>query len=197
SQTPKTLDNNFFLIDKSRHNNNSGIASYSNSRFANNTKWELNILNYAVMENAGVPVYVSQSSQQIRLEAYTTNKPTIYPMTELLNLECQKLYTKQDANGYNFVFQELDKNGNWGDYYYHTKDILDLYMTLDTKPSTADKIPIFELRVLVSEGLNEQGTTDKPKDWPGRWKGTDFNTHKVHVSKATWKLYNLAPFFTN
>ena len=118
-------------------------------------------------------------------------------MTELLNLECQKLYTVKDENGYNFKFMELKENGTWGNSYYHTKDILDLYMTLDTSPNTADKIPIFELRVLVSEGLNELGTTDKPKDWPGRWKGTDFNTHKVHVSKATWKLYNLAPFFTN
>ena len=196
SQSPRTLDNNFDLIDKQTN----VLGSYNNSRFANNGGAEKNILNYAVMENAGVPVYVYQSSNQIRLEAYTTDKPTIYPMSELLNLECQKLYVGKDStNCYNFMFSELKDNGSGWEpkrTYYHTKDILDLYMTLDTKPSTADKIPIFELRVLVSEGLNEQGTTDKPKDWPGQWTN-DFKTHKVHVSKATWKLYNLAPFFTN
>lgn len=197
SQSPRTLDNNFDLIDKKTN----VLGSYNNSRFANNGGAVNNILNYAVMENAGVPVYVyQQSSNQIRLEAYTTDKPTIYPMSELLNLECQKLYVGKDStNCYNFMFSELKDNGSGWEpkrTYYHTKDILDLYMTLDTKPSTADKIPIFELRVLVSEGLNEIGTTDKPKDWPGQWTN-DFKTHKVHVSKATWKLYNLAPFFTN
>ena len=200
-EEPTPGSNDFFLID----NNNNGIASYNNSQLGKSesgSTTNTNIKRYAVMESAGVPVYTMPSLKggkpAVQLQAYTgENQPTIYPMTELLNLECQKLYTAKDENGYNFKFMELKENGTWGNSYYHTKDILDLYMTLDTSPNTADKIPIFELRVLVSEGLNELGTTDKPKDWPGRWKGTDFNTHKVHVSKATWKLYNLAPFFTN
>ena len=204
-QTPVTLvdmdtsaSNDFIIID----NNKNNIQSYLNSSLGKNTdentnrKSSSNIKRYTVMENVGVPVYTADNSEnKISLRAFTgTNQPTIYPMTEMLNLECQKLYTVKDDNGYNFKFRELTGYGYWGSSYYHTKDILELYMTLDTRPNTPDRVPIFELRVLVSEGINELGTTAKPKDWPGRWTA-DFNTHKVHVSKAAWKLYNLAPFF--
>ena len=199
--------NEFILIDdKAKVNNSStylGIASYTNSQLSANPN-KKNIKNYTVIESAGVPIYTSSTKDNnhktnksggniIVLQAFTgTNQPKIYPMSEMLDLECQRLYTVKDSNGYNFVFHELGNDGTWknGKFYYHTKDILDLYMTLDTKSA----IPIFELKVLVSEGINELGTTAKPKDWPGRWTA-DFNTHKVHVSKAAWKLYNLAPFF--
>ncbi len=195
SGLPNTSTNRFDLIDHSKNS----INSYTASEF-----WKdkgdgtySNIRHYAVLEGSGVPLYTQTvpSPNQIGLMAPSTaglNPVTVYPMSELLNLECQRLYTKQDDNGYNFVFQELNNYGNWGNPYYHTKDILDLYMTLDTKPT----IPIFELRVLVCEGINEYGTTPRPKDWPGKWTA-DFSRYKVHVSKATWKLYNLAPQFAD
>lgn len=192
SRDVKSTSSNFDLIDKAKN----GLSSYINSDFARSGKLQ-DIRNYAVIERSGIPIYTqTATNNQIGLMAPYLKPVTIYPMSELLNLECQKLYTKKDSNGYNFVFQELNENGGWGQFYYHTKDILDLYMTLDTRPNTSDKIPIFELRVLVSEGINELGTTSKPKDWPGRWTA-DFSRYKVHVSKASWKLYNLAPQFAN
>lgn len=182
-------NNKFNLIDKGKK----GSQSYSDSEFGKAKEGRTyNIKHYAVIERSGVPVYTEAISPQVRLQASPSKSPvTVYPMSELLNIECQKLYIKQDTNGYNFVFQELNSSGKWDRPYYHTKDILELYMTLDTKPA----VPIFELRVLVSEGLNEYGSTPKPKDWPGRWKNTGFDQYKVHVSKAVWKLYNLIPQF--
>ena len=188
----KSTSNDFFLIDKKTEQ----LKSYTASNFAKGvTEGQSNIKKYAVIEGTGIPIYIaSNGTDAVRLSVPSAIESTkIYPMSELLNLECQKLYVRKDDNGYNFVFHELGSDGKWDKFYYHTKDILDLYMTLDTKPA----IPIFELRVLVSEGINEQGTTTKPKDWPGRWKDKDidFSIYKVHVSKATWKLYNLAPMF--
>ncbi|MBQ7216816.1 MAG: hypothetical protein IJP54_01090 [Synergistaceae bacterium] len=188
----RSTRNNFQLID---NKGNYNISSYTSSNFFKGGNNE-NIRNYAVMESSGIPVYTSynrraDNSDWVNLQAPSAAGVTVYPMSEMLNLECQKLYVRKDANGYNFVFQELNSSGSWGKFYYHTKDILDLYMTLDTRPA----VPIFELRVLVSEGFNEQGTTTKPKDWPGRWKNTGFDQYKVHVSKAAWKLYNLVPQF--
>ncbi len=195
----KSASNDFFLIDKAKN----GVNSYAKSAFGKSTREKAyNIKKYAVMENVGVPVYTNGSVRKnsvsaVGLLAYTPTPPTIYPMTELLNLECQKLYTAKDENGYNFKFMELNEDsGKWGNAYYHTKDILELYMRLYTKPNTPDRIPIFELRVLVSEGINELGNTPKPHNWPGRWTD-DFTKYKVHVSKATWKLYNLVHQFAD
>ena len=178
--------NNFSLIG------NNTVTSYKSSNFPEGTNFA-DIRHYTVIERSGVPLYTFLEGTNVVLQAPSEtglNPVTVYPMSEMLNLECQKLYVRKDDNGYNFVYQELNDSGNWRQAFYHTKDILDLYMTLDTKPD----IPIFELRVLVSEGINEQGTTSKPKDWPGRWT-TEFSSYKVHVSKATWKLYNLATQF--
>ena len=195
--------NQFDLID---HKTNDA-KSYANSEFWKD-KGDVgasNIRQYAVLESAGIPIYtqavLSTKPTKVGLQAPFSaglNPVTIYPMSELLNIECQKLYTKKDDNGYNFVFHELGNDGTWkyGKCYYHAKDILDLYMLLDTKPSTPDRVPIFELRVLVSEGINEHGTTPRPKDWPGIWTA-DFSRYNVHVSKAAWKLYNLAPQFAD
>lgn len=199
NQTPVTLvnqnnseSNDFFLID----NADNGLASYSESQLGKAEHKYSNIKSYAVMENVGVPVFTENTpDDKVRLRAFTPTQPTIYPMTEMLNLECQRVYTLKDSDGYCFVFRELNDSGNWGDVYYHTRNILDLYMTLDTRPNTADKIPIFELRVLIKEGYNENGMiTARPKDWPGKWTD-EFSTYKVHVSKASWKLYNLAHQF--
>ncbi len=187
--------NQFDLIDKGAKN----IDSYKNSEFNKGNVINKNIKHYAVMESSGIPVYTQAMTNKVGLQAPSApnlNSVTVYPMSEMLNLVCQKLYVRKDTNGYNFVFHELNDSGNWGKFYYHTKDILDLYMTLDTKPNTPDRVPIFELRVLVSEGINELGTTPKPKDWPGQWT-TEFSSYKVHVSKATWKLYNLVPQFAD
>ena len=195
--------NKFDLIDKKTSTSGTGIEeikSYTNSEFNKGEGGDKNIKHYAVMESSGIPVYTIALTldKKVGLQAPSAaglNPVKVYPMSELLNIECQKLYTKKDDNGYNFVFMPLNDQGDWGQAFYHTKDILDLYMTLNTKPNTPDRVPIFELRVLVNEGINENGSTPRPKDCPGRWKNTGFDQYKVRVSKATWKLYNLVPQF--
>lgn len=201
TKSTSNANNQFDLIDKATRttgNGTKGISSYTNSEFNKGVDEKTNINRYAVMESSGIPVYTialtSTSDKKVGLRAPTDAGVKVYPMSELLNIECQKLYTKKDDNGYNFVFMPLNDQG-WGQAFYHTKDILDLYMTLNTKPNTPDRVPIFELRVLVNEGINENGSTPRPKDWPGRWKNTGFDQYKVRVSKATWKLYNLVPQF--
>ena len=124
---------------------------------------------------------------------------TMYPMSELLNLECQKMYAYRDSTtgGRSFMFGDINTSGSGWDTYYHTKGILELYMTLDTNANP----PIFDLKVLVSEGKSDE-VTAKPNNWPAAYwytgqKGEpdDFTKYKVHVSQASWKLYNLAPLF--
>ena len=124
---------------------------------------------------------------------------TMYPMSELLNLECQKMYAYRDSTtgGRSFMFGDINTSGSGWDTYYHTKGILELYMTLDTNANP----PIFDLKVLVSEGKSNE-ITERPSNWPAAYWYTgqngepdDFTKYKVHVSQASWKLYNLAPLF--
>ena len=186
---------NFSLIDK----NNTG-NTLTNSNFDSGKNGSIKC--YAVTETSGRPVFLSgrNTTSQTFSSTDTETKVTIYPLSELLNLECQKMYTKKDTNGNNFVFADLIEDGGakWKSY-YHTKGILELYMTLDTNANP----PIFDLKVLVSEGKSDE-VTAKPNNWPAAyWYETattehdDFRTHRVHVSQASWKLYNLAPLYHN
>ena len=163
-----------------------------------NTGKYKNIKSWAVMEASGVPVRVKLKDSETDLKNFQMiaryTPATIYPMTELLNLECQKLYVREDTpeNGRSFVFGNLESNGSSWKEYYHTKGILELYMTLDTKANP----PIFDLKVLVSEGKNSSGEiTERPSNWPAAYWKPEFAQHKVHVSQASWKLYNLAPLY--
>ena len=155
---------------------------------------------WAVAETSGVPFRVSRTNTQNNTRKFSINAPftpaTIYPMSELLNLECQKLYVMGDApdsGSRSFVFSSLYSSGTkWETPLYHTKGILELYMTLDTKANP----PIFDLKVLVSEGKNSSSEiTERPSNWPAAYWQDGFAQHRVHVSQASWKLYNLAPLY--
>ena len=147
------------------------------------------------MESSGKPVFLttrnSVDAKSLRISApknsgYSVN---IYPMSELLNLECERLFCDMSTGENSLMIQRLGDNGTWNNKTPHTKGILDIYMELDTRPD----VPVFDLRVLVSEGKSD-GNTPKPADWPGRWED-EFEKHKLHVSRASWKLYNLAELF--
>ncbi len=160
-----------------------------------------NIKSWAVTEVSGVPFRVWRENawndkQELTIKAPLKQSVTIYPMTELLNLECQKLYVKgdtPDSGSRSFVFSNLDSSGtDWDTPLYHTKGILELYMTLDTNANP----PIFDLKVLVSEGKNSSSEiTERPSNWPAAYWQDGFAQHRVHVSQASWKLYNLAPLY--
>ena len=153
----------------------------------------MNIKSWAVAEASGRPFRVTNYGLTNPKDTVKINAPykdvTIYAMSELLNLECQKLYVQNSS----FYFANIKDDGDtWSNAHPHTSGILELHMTLDTKPA----IPILDLQVLVSEGLRDDGqTTQCPPNWPSSCWKSEFGDHRVHVSQATWKLYNLAPLF--
>ena len=193
--------NYFSLIDKKTL----GIKSYINSKLnptqSSTIGLSKNIRRYAVMESTGVPVYILipsdddiNTNKNIRIKAsYVPESIYVYPMSELLNLECQKIYVDKDNLGNsNFTYRELADNGEtWSKGpYYHAKDILELYMTLDTNK----KPPIFTLKILVSEGASPTKTI-MPENWHEDYWYPAFENHKVHVAEASWRLPNLEPLF--
>lgn len=162
-----------------------------------------NINSWAVTEASGVPIRISNSNSNntkkiLAEQSFYICAPympaTMYPMSELLNLECQKMYAYRDSTtgGRSFMFGDINTSGRGWDTYYHTKGILELYMTLDTNANP----PIFDLKVLVSEGKNSSSEiTERPSNWPAAYWQDGFAQHRIHVSQASWKLYNLAPLY--
>ena len=114
-------------------------------------------------------------------------------MSELLNLECERMYVGMSTGEHSFMIETISED-KWNSPTPHTKGILEIYMELNTNPD----VPIFDLKVLVSEGRSDS-PTPKPQDWPDEYWDYDndhmFSEHKVHVSRASWRLYNLVPFF--
>ena len=197
----KTGRQQFKMLDNNRRfgstNTDFDFMSVSQSNI-----WYTNIKSWAVMEASGRPVHVSTKNGVAKLEQdggeyiMYINAPyksaDIHPMSELLVLECERLFCNQNNN---FMFKRLgesNKNAAWVSSEPLTQSILELYMTLDTKHHD---VPVLDLNVLVSEGLRSDGEdTTQPQNWPDNapWR-EDFKKHKVHVSRASWKLYNLAP----
>ena len=180
--------NHFYLLG--------GKTAYTGSEFGgSHTGDPKYIRNYAVTENSGTPVYLKSPlvrDVMIIAPSDKLNSVEIHHLSELLNLECERMYVDMSTGESSFMISTLGVNSTsseWNSPTPHTKGILDIYMTLNTEPD----IPIFDLKVLVSEGLRTDGeTTECPADWPSDWT-EEFAQHKVHVSQASWKLYNLAP----
>ena len=174
-----------------------GDKVYGNSRFGD-MKSDADISNYAAIESSGAPVRLMSSSiKHIKILAPTANFTSIdiHPMSELLNIECERMYTGISTGENSFMIRTLgvdssSSKSEWNSPTPHTKGILEIYMELDTNPD----VPIFDLRVLVSEGKSD-GNTPKPEDWPQEYWKEEFEKHKLHVSRASWKLYNLAPIY--
>ena len=184
--------NNFTLLG--------GKSAYTGSRFGGGGNNQ-DISNYAAIESSGYPVYLmpeSVTGQHVRILSTTSDNVDIHPMSELLNIECERIYVSDSSGGRSFMVSNLGLNSSgkadWNAQKPHTKGILEIYMELDTTPD----IPIFSIKVLVSEGIrSDTNKTPRPEDWPDEyWKPhkSEFEVHKVHVSRASWKLYNLEPF---
>lgn len=194
-------------IDSTNNNKNKnhfsllgGSAAYTGSNFGRTSKPSY-IMNYAALESSGYPVFLSAkvtgSDKDLVIAAPTTafNGMEIFPMSELLNIECERMSVDISQGESSFMVSSLGENNSvskWNTSTPHTKGILEIYMELDTKPP----VPIFDLRVLVSEGKSDSATP-KPTDWPEEYwdkhtRKAVFQKHKLHVSRASWKLYNLA-----
>ena len=156
-----------------------------------------NIKNWAVLEASGLPVIVSNFAESSTSNVYnfTLTAPhahdvTVYPMSELLNLELKRMYVTGDSDNRNFVFQDPKANLNNGfdDPYYHTKDILEVYFKLTTNVDP----PLLDMKVLVSDGERiESDDAVCPAEWPSGYWQSDFGKHNFHVEQAQWRLYNL------
>ena len=218
-------DNLFVMTDDNVYNKSEDISAGSSKKFrlvakpnANKTNIEdntnfdfsyksssayININSWAVLEATGVPVRVSNYKEETNtITTLLVRAPyidaVIYPMSELLNLECERIYTGYSVNERSLMLNTMNDNGKFNDAKPHTRGILEIYITLDTNPS----VPVLDLKVLVSEGRNNSGDTPRPQQWPEKYwyeddrnGHEDFRQHRVHVSQASWKLYNLAPFF--
>ncbi len=164
-------------------------TTIQNSSFAN-TGDTPNIKNYAVIEPSGVPVRLKADNQGVKITPLSL--PTrIYNMSELLNLECERMFVTESTGQRSFMVKSLGFENNqsvWNPASPHTAGILELYMELDTKP----KVPVFTLKVLVNEGKADT-PTHRPSDWPPEYWRREFEKYNVHISRASWKLYNLAP----
>ena len=167
-----------------------------------------NIKYWAVNEITGIPFRVSGFEKTGTTDtsyAFYIGAPyakaTIYPMSELLNLECENMYVSNSTGERSFMIRNLtyeSSSSKWSNALPHAKGILEIYMELDTNPT----VPIFTLKVLVSEGTNENENTQRPDEWPSDYwyqntnnGHVDFRKHRVHVSQASWKLYNLTKLF--
>ena len=155
------------------------------------------IHNYGVTESSGAPLILlsTEKNSQKTIQATPTKDTTIYPMSELLELECERMYVAESTGIRSFMIKELGKekdrnNSIWKPASPHTAGVLEIFMTLDTN----QKPPVFDLKVLVSEGKSDT-PSQKPSNWPRRYWKTDYQKYKVHVSQASWRLYNLVPFY--
>ena len=183
--------NDFDLLDAG----NEGATEFASSGF-NTNGIDKDIKCYAVMESSGKPVFLNtrrsgSNTKSLRIGAPKNSgySVDIYPMSELLNLECERMYVNNSTGESSLMLESLGSDSKWDAPKPHVKGILEIYMELDTNPD----IPIFTMSVLVCEGKSDSETY-KPKDWPGRWDD-EFSKHKLHVSRASWKLYNLAQLF--
>ena len=172
-----------------------------------------NLRRWAVMEASGMPFMVSEFAIAKNSSIYhdfTITAPekypvSIYQMSELLTLRFAKMYVIKNANVFAFQTASNDLNTFNDKYYYHARDILEIYMKLDTKPNYdatlhVPQAPIFYLQVLLKTG--DQPTNDNgevipsvcPDNWPSAYWREEFEKYSVQVLETSYKLYNLLGF---
>ncbi len=158
------------------------------------------IKSYGVIENLGLPVYLSNANglstkEYVHVKNIFSQEIYVHPLSELLPLECERMYVTESKGQRSFMIKSLgvDSGANaWNPASPHTAGILEIYMELNVSPDITPKMPIFTLKVLVNEGKSDT-PTQKPSNWPRRYWKTEYAKYKVHVSQASWKLPNLAP----
>ena len=169
-----------------------GRKTFNDSAFRKDTEQDkANIKNYAVLESSGIPMYLSTgSTKSIKItNPSSVSSLRIYNMSELLNLECERMYTAVSKGQRSLMIKKLGyKSGCvWNNPLPHTGGVLEIFMTLDINQNP----PVFDLKVLVNEGKSDT-PTPKPSNWPRRYWKTEYAKYKVHVSQASWRLPNLS-----
>lgn len=178
-------------------------SNFNLSDSAYNDSMRNNLKNWTVMETSGVPLIISDYSStalSFKLNNISGKDVIVHPLSELLNVELQRMYVKADGNGSNFVFQNADDNlsidSGFTQAYYHAKDILEIYMKLDVSNNKGkNPAPLFDLKVLLSAGQapvsGDETLTECPDNWPKAFWKDEFKNYNVHVMEAQWRLYNL------
>ena len=119
---------------------------------------------------------------------------TIPAGDDLMGLVCMQMFVhnRVTGEGGQFAFRELKTDGGgWYKTYNQEKNILDVYMKLDTSSST------FTLWVLATGGYDVNLSSPRPSSWPDSATWTEeYSHHIAYVSRATWKLHNIPPNFT-
>ncbi|MBQ7154870.1 MAG: hypothetical protein IJR85_04875 [Synergistaceae bacterium] len=198
-----------YTVSKNTADDNHNASNFALEDSANKN----NLKYWAVMEASGVPFLISDYAEtsghyEFRLTAPRTKSVQIHPMSEILNLDFEKMYvTPNESGDRNFVFR-LPKDGlsnGLDSIKYHARDILEIHMKLDTQPYYDPALfqpeaPIFDLKVLVSTGKQPHNDDDEvipsacPDNWPAAYWREEFEQYSVQVLEASWKLYNLAGF---
>lgn len=208
---PKTnssiWESNVTLLDT---NSLSKLKDKSLFKFSGN---EQDIKKYAVMERLGVPIYLRgfvTTQLSVRVFNMTSSQSrdiTIPAAGDLMSLVCMQMFVQDegDGQGRQFSFRRLaDGGSSWGYTYHQEKNILDIYMELDT-----DK-RIFTLYVLATGGYDIEASNPRPETWPiqanpqgssvekakEEWLNSDYCHHIVYVSRKSWKLHNIPTNFT-
>ena len=183
------------------------------------TQSEKNIGRWAVSEAMGVPFYIPSIGNypDIGIFFYGRDAVSTYaikaehlPETlnipdagELMYLKCMQMFVhdNNDGQGRQFAFRELNVKGDtWlpTNGYNQEKNILDIYMELDTSTN------IFTLYVLAQGGYDSSydpeanpPTKSKPASWPenASWND-DYLKYVLYVSRASWKLNNIPEDFS-
>ena len=142
--------------------------------------------------------------------------------SELIPLKCMKMFVhdNNDVEGGQLAFRETiptsyNNDLAWYDTYNQEKNILEIYMELDTSTN------IFTLYVLATGGYDASVSNPRPSAWPNNakprpkdkdyedkidkitdddakkaWLAHDYSHHIVYVSRASWKLDNIPPNFS-
>lgn len=171
------------------------------------------INNWAVLRGSGVPVRVKDNTKNDLIDIqsiFNTNLRLksfdIYAGDELLYLECETLFAEdprtEDRNKGETVRNlkvQKPSGTSWGKVNPFESGILEIYAELDTNKieGTDKKKNILTLWVL-STGGRDTVIHEQPKDWPStaRWQDNKYKYEILYVSKASWKLNNLAENFT-
>lgn len=185
---------------------------------------ERNIGRWALAESIGMPFYVQNTNNVSNIginfygiagipqynidEELLPDTMKIPDAGDLMYLKCIQIFvhthpTEQDRQ---LAFRTLNVNGDtWipENGYNQEKNILDIYMELDTSTN------IFTLYVLAQGGYDASANNPRPSAWPKEanpkgdnddkakteWLKHDYSHYTVYVSRASWKLNNIPPDF--
>ncbi|MBQ6774331.1 MAG: hypothetical protein IJP48_09765 [Synergistaceae bacterium] len=164
-----------------------------------------NLYSYKVTASSGAPLYISEftNGNNFKLTTkFTGDSIDIASGSELLNLQCEKMFVRGTAGSnsvriFSFVnlgteYQWLKKTG-YNDSYEN--GILEVYFELDTHTN------ILDCYVLASGGRDPSLNTQCPASWPtkaphkARWLN-EYKYYEVYVSRASWKLHNIPNGFS-